>query len=142
MSNTTTTTNSGAAPKVELGTVNIFKGGNLDALFDEYVVVVYFTAAWCGPCRMISPVVDRMAKEHPDICFVKVDVDEHSAVSAKYGVQAMPTFKLVKKAEGGTPEIETVMGASPPNLKKGVENLVQSSQALIAQKKSKREASP
>ncbi|KAJ1967160.1 hypothetical protein IWQ62_002029 [Dispira parvispora] len=139
MSNTTS--NTGAAPKVELGTVNVFTGGNLQALFDEYIVVVYFTATWCGPCRMISPVVDSLAKEYPDICFVKVDVDKHSELSSEFGVRAMPTFKFVKKAEGGTPEIETEMGASPPNLKKGVETLAQSSQELIAQKKAKREAS-
>lgn len=57
--------------------------------------VVYFTAAWCGPCKAFSPVVDTVAgASQPDVHFFKVDVDANPVLAAEFGVRAVPTVVL------------------------------------------------
>lgn len=56
------------------------------------LVVVDFTAAWCGPCQMISPKFKAMSDEFTDVVFLKVDVDENDETAEAYNIQAMPTF--------------------------------------------------
>ncbi|MBT2530609.1 thioredoxin [Arthrobacter sp. ISL-48] len=59
-------------------------------------VLVDFWAAWCGPCRMVSPVLDRLARERPGrIKLVKVDVDRSPGLSGRFDVQAIPTLMVV-----------------------------------------------
>ena len=55
-------------------------------------VLVDFYATWCGPCRMLAPVIDEIASEHPEIKVVRVDVDEVGDVAAKYGIASIPTL--------------------------------------------------
>jgi len=57
-------------------------------------VVVDFTATWCGPCRMIAPIFEKLAEENPQATFIKVDVDDNDETVAEYDIQAMPTFKI------------------------------------------------
>ncbi|RHY23068.1 hypothetical protein DYB37_003094, partial [Aphanomyces astaci] len=56
--------------------------------------VVYFTAAWCGPCKMISPIYANLSNKNEDISFVKVDVDELDHTAHVAGVRSMPTFQF------------------------------------------------
>jgi thioredoxin 1 len=56
--------------------------------------VVYFTAAWCGPCKRISPMYDDLSEVHPTISFGKVDVDANNQTAAACGISAMPTFQF------------------------------------------------
>lgn len=63
-----------------------------DILNQNKYVLVDFYADWCGPCKMISPLINKMAVENPHIAFVKVNVDEAQDLTLKYGVSAMPTF--------------------------------------------------
>lgn len=62
-------------------------------------VLVDFTASWCGPCRALGPVIDELASERTDIDVVKVDVDASQPLSARYGVQGVPTLILFKDGE-------------------------------------------
>ena len=77
-----------------------------DANFEELVmnsdkpVLVDFWAEWCGPCRMIGPVIEEMATEYDGKAVIgKVNVDENPGVSAKFGVRNIPTILFVKNGE-------------------------------------------
>ena len=57
-------------------------------------VLVDFFATWCGPCKMLSPILEKVASEHEDLTVLKVDVDEVGDVAAKYGIRSIPTLIL------------------------------------------------
>jgi len=59
-------------------------------------VLVDFWAAWCGPCTMLSPIVEQLAEEHPEIAFGKVNVDEAPELAQQFQVSAIPTLVLFK----------------------------------------------
>jgi thioredoxin 1 len=62
-------------------------------------VLVDFWAAWCGPCRVMNPVLEELAAARDDLRVVKLDVDTNQEVAARYGVLAMPTFLLFRNGE-------------------------------------------
>ena len=79
----------------------------------DVVVVVDFTAVWCGPCQKIAPFFGTLASKHPKkALFVKVDVDELEEVAAGAEVMAMPTFQIYKNGV----KVATVTGASQDKL--------------------------
>lgn len=57
-------------------------------------VLVDFFATWCGPCKMLSPILEKVASEHEDLTVLKVDVDEVGDVASKYGIRSIPTLIL------------------------------------------------
>ena len=67
-----------------------------DALIKEGTTLVDFFATWCGPCKMLSPVLEEVAQENPNITIIKVDVDEARPLAARFGIQAIPTLFLFK----------------------------------------------
>jgi thioredoxin 1 len=70
-----------------------------DVLESNAPVVVDFTAAWCPPCRVMSPILDELAEERPDVRFVKLDVDDNTETAVRYGVLSMPTFMVFRDGE-------------------------------------------
>ena len=95
-------------------------------------VAVDFTATWCGPCRRIGPIFERLAQDHASVAFVKVDVDENEETSALYGVRAMPTFMFFFDGE----KIDEVVGADAAKLQSKIAML--SAQADAARAEAKR----
>ncbi|KAJ7970945.1 Thioredoxin [Quillaja saponaria] len=81
------------------------------------LVVIDFSASWCGPCKFIEPAIHAMANKFTDVEFIKIDVDELSDVAQEFEVRAMPTFVLVKKGK----EIDRVVGAKKDELEKKIE---------------------
>ena len=82
-----------------------------DASIKEGVVLVDFFATWCGPCKMLSPVLEEVANEKPELTILKIDVDEVGQLAAHYGIQAIPTLMLFKNGQ----RIETRMGYQNKN---------------------------
>ena len=71
--------------------------------------LVDFYADWCGPCRIVSPIVDEIAEERSDITVGKVNVDDENALAMKYGVMSIPTLIVFKDGQEKT----RIVGASP-----------------------------
>ena len=71
--------------------------------------LVDFYADWCGPCRMVSPIVDEIAEERSDITVGKVNVDDENSLAMKYGVMSIPTLIVFK----GGKEKARIVGARP-----------------------------
>jgi thioredoxin 1 len=65
----------------------------------EKPVFIDFWAAWCGPCKMVSPVIEELSNEFSDVSIVKVNVDENPEAAATYGIRTIPTFILLKNNE-------------------------------------------
>ena len=70
-----------------------------EVLKAEGIVMVDFWAAWCGPCKMLSPIADQIAEEHPEIKVCKVNIDEEPSLAIDYKVMSIPTLLVFKNGE-------------------------------------------
>ena len=75
----------------------------------EGVVLLDFYADWCGPCRMMAPILEAVAAEREDLIVAKVNVDESSELAARFGVMSIPTLVVLDDGE----EIKRIVGARP-----------------------------
>lgn len=85
---------------------------DVDVLQSDKPVIVDFWAEWCGPCRMLSPILDQIAQEHDSVKVVKVDVDANQAIAAKYGITSIPAVYVFKDGE----HVATSIGAKPKQI--------------------------
>ena len=77
---------------------------------DQKVVLVDYTATWCGPCKVIAPLIDRLATEYGDLAtVVKVDLDENQESAKKYGIRSIPAVLVFKDGK----VVENVFGSQP-----------------------------
>ena len=80
-----------------------------EVLASDKPVLVDFWATWCGPCRMVAPIVEELAAETPDVTFAKVDVDENPDVAMGLGITSIPTLMLFKDGK----LVDRLIGARP-----------------------------
>lgn len=90
-----------------------------EAISASNLVVVDFFATWCGPCKMLAPMIDNFAKEYTTTNFYKVDVDQLPNVAASNSVSSMPTLLFFKNGK----LLGTVIGANPGAVKQNLANL-------------------
>ena len=69
---------------------------NSEVLNQSGVVIVDFYATWCMPCKMMSGIIDEIAKEHQEVKFIKIDVDQNTELAIKYNVMSIPTMIIFK----------------------------------------------
>ena len=70
-----------------------------EVLTSDKPVLLDFFATWCGPCRMVSPIVDEIAEEHPEFLVGKIDVDEEPELAGKFYVSSIPMLVVLKNGE-------------------------------------------
>ncbi|MDA2987977.1 MAG: thioredoxin [Actinomycetota bacterium] len=80
-----------------------------DVLMSEKPVIVDFWAEWCGPCKMVAPILTEIAAENDGIVVAKLNVDENPQTAASYGITSIPTMNVYK----GGQVVKTIIGAKP-----------------------------
>lgn len=80
------------------------------------LAILYFTATWCGPCRVIAPVFSSLASNYPKAVFLKVDIDEVRDAAAEWNISSVPSFFFVKNGK----EIDKIVGADKSSLEKKI----------------------
>src|SRR5574344_2209101 len=84
-----------------------------EVLATDKLVIIDFWAEWCGPCKMIGPIIEQIGEEYKDKVVVgKVDVDDNDEAAAKYGIRNIPTVLFIKNGE----VVDKVVGAGPKKL--------------------------
>ena len=92
----------------------------LSASASGKLVIIDFSATWCGPCKMIAPIYSKLSDMYPNALFLKVDVDENPQAAAKYQVSAMPTFLFIK----GGDVVDKIQGANQDALESMLSDLM------------------
>lgn len=82
-----------------------------EVIHSEKPVLVDFWASWCGPCRMVGPIIDEIAVEHPEYKVVKINIDEEPELASQYRVVSIPTLLVMKDGQ----VVQQSVGARPKN---------------------------
>ncbi|KAI4318932.1 hypothetical protein MLD38_032585 [Melastoma candidum] len=93
-----------------------------EAIKDSKIVIANFSAAWCGPCRMIAPLYTELSEKHPSIMFLLIDVDELTEFSTSWDIKATPTFFFLRNGQ----QIDKLVGANKPELQKKIAAILES----------------
>lgn len=102
-------------------TISVLTNSNeFEVIFTKAeLLVLYFTAKWCGPCQQISPIIDQLSNSYSNINFLKIDIDEHKQLASRFSISSIPTFLFVNKGK----ELERVRGADITKLNEEINKL-------------------
>lgn len=89
--------------------MEIINESNFNEVTASGVVLVDFFANWCGPCKMLAPVLEEVASERKDVKVVKVDVEQNPTLASKYGIQAIPNLVIFKDGKA----VNQITGFTP-----------------------------
>lgn len=87
-----------------------------EVINNKSTVLVDFWASWCGPCRMLAPIVDEVAAKHPEITVGKINVDEEPALAAKFNIMTIPTLIVFKNGTARAKSIGLIASDEIENL--------------------------
>jgi thioredoxin 1 len=71
--------------------------------------VIDFWATWCGPCKLMNPILDEVEKENPDLTITRIDIDSDKDMVQQYKIQSVPTYVILKDGK----EVDRIIGAKP-----------------------------
>ena len=94
---------------MNMSVLKVTKDNYFEVKNSDKTVLLDFYADWCGPCRMVGPIVDEIADECPDILVGKVNVDEEQELASAFGVMSIPTLVVMRNGE----VVNKSMGAKP-----------------------------
>ncbi len=94
-------------PKIEPGIIDLNDSNFDKTISSDNPTLVDFWAEWCGPCKSMHPIFERMSNKFPNVKFARVNVDNNQNISMKYAVQSIPTFIMFKSGQ----IIDKMMGA-------------------------------
>ena len=94
---------------MNMSVLKVTKDNFNDVKNSDKTVLLDFYADWCGPCRMVGPIVDEIAQECPDVLVGKINVDEEQELAAAFSVMSIPTLVVMKNGE----VVSKSMGAKP-----------------------------
>ena len=94
-----------------MSVIKVNKSNFEELLKSEKTVLVDFYADWCGPCRMVSPIVDEIAEEYDEYLVAKINVDEEAELASAFGVSSIPLLVVMKNGE----IVNKSVGAKPKN---------------------------
>jgi len=92
-----------------MSVMSVNKSNFQELMNSEKTVLLDFYAEWCGPCRMVSPIVDEIANENPEYLVGKVNVDDESDLAASFGVSSIPMLVVIKNGK----VVNQAVGARP-----------------------------
>lgn len=103
-----------AATKATMSSISepiVLTDSNFASEVTKYpIMLVDFWAPWCGPCRMVSPIIEQLSREYSGrVAFGKVNVDENQRIAASFGIQSIPTLMIFK----GSKAVDVIIGAMP-----------------------------
>ncbi|XP_022735721.1 thioredoxin H-type-like isoform X2 [Durio zibethinus] len=93
-----------------------------EAKRDGKIVIANFSAAWCGPCRMLAPFYCELSEKYPSLMFLLIDVDELTELSTSWDIKATPTFFFLKDGQ----QTDKLVGANKPELMKKINAILDS----------------
>ena len=71
--------------------------------------VIDFWATWCGPCKLMNPILDEVEKEYPDLTITRIDIDSDKDMAEQHNIQSVPTYVILKDGK----EVDRIIGAKP-----------------------------
>lgn len=89
-----------------------------EVLMSNGLVIVDFYATWCGPCKMLSPILEKISSENKNVKIVRIDVDDNPKVSKRYHIRSIPKLIFFKDGK----EVDEILGFVPKDTIKGVIN--------------------
>ena len=93
-----------------MATVELTKDNFEKVISESPMVIVDFWAPWCGPCRMVGPIVEQLAREYSGrVAFGKLNVDDNQMVAGSFGIQSIPTMMIMKAGK----VVDVIVGALP-----------------------------
>lgn len=92
-----------------MSVLKVTKDNFFDVKNSDKTVLLDFYADWCGPCRMVGPIIEELAVENPDVLFGKINVDEEQELAATFSVMSIPTLVVMRNGE----VVAKSMGAKP-----------------------------